>query len=125
MALFFNATSLLAVLVVGGLYWMGLEYSYLFLYTWYDIPLHIFGGLTCGLWCMAVCSRYKLSPRRAFLFGAAVTVAVMVTWEVWEYTAGLTRGEPDYWLDTAKDLVDGSLGALAAWGLYVLIRAKS
>jgi uncharacterized membrane protein YccC len=45
-------------------------------------------------------------------------------WEIFEYTSGLTSGEPGYWFDTLKDLGDDILGALVAWGVYFFLYAR-
>lgn len=122
MPLFFNIASLITVSLVGFLYWLGVQEGYLFTYQYlYDIPLHLLGGLTAGFWTMAGASRMRLPPRRALVLTFAVILPVAVLWEVMEYATGLTVGEQYYILDTIKDIIDGTLGALAAWSVYTLL----
>jgi hypothetical protein len=126
MTLFFNAAALLSAALMAGAYWLGIQEGYLFTYQYiYDIPLHLLGGLSAGLWAMAFASRLSLSLRQALVLVAAVILPVSISWEVMEYVTGLTRGEPYYWFDTGKDIIDGVLGATAGWGVYALLKRKA
>lgn len=122
MALFFNIAALLSAVLLGFLYYLGAENFYFYLYPWYDIPLHLLGGLIAGLWACAVASQYKLPPKKALGVVVAVTLPVIVCWEVFEYFSGLTAGEPNYWQDTLKDMFDGTFGALVAWCIYAILK---
>lgn len=121
MAVIFNLLALGSVVLLGYLYWLGLAESYLFYYTWYDMPLHLLGGAVAGLWLMAVASQWRLGPRQALVLVLWAAAAIVLGWEVMEYATGLTGSEPDFVLDTCIDLVLGMAGALSAWGLYALL----
>lgn len=119
--------SILAVSSAVGtavLYWFGLERFYFWYYPWFDIPMHIMGGLTIGFWGASLAWRRNYSPYQAFLFILLLAIGIGSIWELFEYTSGLTRGEPGYWFDTLKDLGDDTLGALAAWSVYWILYTK-
>ena len=111
MAPIFNITAILFALITCALYWYGLRESYLFLYQWYDIPLHVFAGVAIGAWGSALAARREFSVRSAVLLVLALALCVGVAWEVYEYMAGLARVH-GYWQDTIKDMADDLLGAL-------------
>lgn len=125
MRLFFNFSALLAVSATAGLYWLGVEEGYFWIYDWWDTLLHLLGGLTVGLWCGAVAVALRMPALRAFLFTFGAILAVAVAWEVWEYATGLTGGTPGYWEDTTKDIINGCIGAVAAWALYGLFGTRT
>ena len=122
MSLFFNILTLIIAVLVGYLYWLGLEGHLFWVYWWYDIPMHMLAGLVVGLWGSALASRRDVKPYQALIFVLLTAFAIGVMWEIFEVSVGITRGEPGYWADTIKDLVDDCLGAAAAvllyWNLY-------
>jgi hypothetical protein len=117
MASIFNILTLIIALVTAALYWIGLENYFFWYYPWYDIPIHILGGLTAGLWGCALAARRGFKPWQALVFCLLIAVAVGCVWEIFEYVTGISR-ELGYWFDTTKDMVDDILGATLAVGLY-------
>lgn len=103
--------ALILSLALLTLHLFALENFWYWKYEWYDIPMHALGGLTLGTFIVAVSPR----PRPVtYLLGIAV---VLTGWEVMEYVSGITRNEPGYVLDTALDLLDGTIGATASYAL--------
>jgi hypothetical protein len=37
--------------------------------------------------------------------------AVVLGWEVFEYFGHISTGQPGYWIDTTKDMINGLLGS--------------
>lgn len=82
-------------------------------YDWFDIPMHMLGGATLGVFIVALSHR----PRPlTYLF---IVAFIIIGWEVMEYVTGITRNEPGYVLDTSHDLLNGTLGATLS---YVIAR---
>lgn len=77
---------------------------------WFDIPMHILGGLAVGSFLIGFLIRFR---PRLFLLGCLI---IFVGWEVFEYLAGFPR-EANYAFDTALDLLDDTVGALVAYGI--------
>ncbi len=118
MSLIFNLGAILGAGLTAFLYWLGLVEFYFWYYPWFDVPLHVAAGFTVGAWGAALAARRRYSPGQALLFLILLALAVGLTWELFEYVSGLTRGEPGYWFDTLKDIGDDMLGAALAAGLY-------
>ncbi|CAN5759976.1 hypothetical protein BH11PAT2_BH11PAT2_02700 [soil metagenome] len=97
------ALVLSAALLAAHLY--ALSTYFYWHHRWFDIPMHILGGIAIGSFLLAF-----FSVKRAWLYFAAM-LSITVLWEVFEYYAGISRGQPDYWFDTIKDIADGMIGA--------------
>ncbi len=114
MPLLFNALALAAVCATGAMHWFGIIDSLYWTYDWWDVPTHMLGGLTIGLWVGAVASRAQLPPIRTLLYMVGLTLAVGGAWEAWESIEGLSGG----FADSVMDLGNDSIGAFVAWMLY-------
>lgn len=79
-------------------------------FEWFDIVMHYLGGLTIGVFFIALLKRFR---PWLFLF---LFVTVAVGWEVFEYVVGLPR-EANYVFDTALDFLMDTLGAGTAYTL--------
>jgi hypothetical protein len=97
------ALVLTALLLALHLY--ALNTYFYWYHRWFDIPMHILGGIALGAFILAF-----FHVRRSTLYFACM-VAVVVGWEVFEYIANISPGQPQYWLDTIKDMADGLIGA--------------
>lgn len=88
--------------VEASLYWF---------YNWFDGFMHVWGGilLGTGMHIMARFYWWPIRPSTLAVF-AAITV-VIVSWEVFEWWAGLFDSS-NYWLGTSKDIVLGYTGGL-------------
>lgn len=102
------AASLLALHVwalTDFLYWR---------YRWFDTPVHLLGAFAVGAFVAALLNRYR--P----IMYLCIVVIVAVAWELFEFELGVTGvAVADYRWDTAHDLLNDALGAIAA---YVLAR---
>ena len=98
---------LAALLLVLHLYAL-----HMFLYwhhRWFDIPMHILGGAAIGAFLLAF-----FSTRHAKFYFFCMAL-VVVGWEVFEYIGHISTAQPNYWFDTAKDMVDGLIGAAVSF----------
>lgn len=93
----------------------GLDRMYFWTLWWYDIPMHILGGVWAGLFFAWAALFLDIQPSwRVFVLGAFV---VGLGWEALEYFFHMGGNiYMSYPLDTAKDMLDDCIGgALAYW----------
>lgn len=115
---------MVSAVLTAVLYWYGLTKFYFWYYPWYDIPMHLAGGLTIGLWAISLAWRRRYSPFQALIFVLLLAIGIGLLWELFESTTGLTGGQPGYWLDTLGDLGNDVGGALFAWFFYWLLSPR-
>lgn len=81
-------------------------------YEWLDIPMHFFGGALIALGLFA--ARDMRLPFAAVATRPAVllasVVAIAIAWEIFEFTAGISRMREGFWDDTVTDLILGIIG---------------
>lgn len=103
-------------------YYAGILNAY-WLFPWFDIPMHIAGGLMVGLFAQTGIDFVRQSGfekqlfKRRFLLVSLSVFAVGIVWEAVELYFGLTDGlGPISRFDTIKDLIDDIIGgALSIW----------
>ena len=117
--------SALTVLAVAHI--LSLRFFLYWTYLWLDIPMHILGGIVVSLgflWCTNI--HRTGSQANNLLLTLLVLLAVGTMWEVFEYTTGITKGQPNLVSDTVGDfvmnMVGGTLGFLLAFRLSELDR---
>lgn len=83
-------------------------------HEWLDIPMHLFGGAIVALGVFAardlnlpVFAHFKRLP--AVL---SVVFVIAISWEVFEFTSGVSVLEERFWQDTVVDLVVGLGGGV-------------
>lgn len=86
-------------------------YEHLYISYWYyDIILHILGGVGIALSALFILK----NPRYIIL----ITIVAGILWELFEAYYGITGapvGSYSHKIDTVKDLVDDTLGALVVY----------
>ena len=78
-------------------------------YRWIDIPMHMLGGVVIATFSIGLLGTY-----RPYLL-LAVIASVFIGWEIFEYIAKISTGQPDYVFDTAHDIVNDFIGATVAF----------
>ncbi len=109
-ALYIVAALLLAAVAI--FHSLAMEYQLYWTYRrWLDIPAHLLSGLVIGLTCsIFFAGRYSFPTT-----GALVLMAILFiggAWEVIEYYAGITALSYSPTFDTAKDILNDTLGAM-------------
>lgn len=110
--LLYAQAATLIVLAPLHLYF-GMQLRFFWKISWWDIPLHILGGMWAGFFCMWVARYfYRRLTLTHVILGAFL---IGVGWEVFEYVLGI-GGSPfmSYPVDTAKDLFDDIVGGFLA-----------
>jgi hypothetical protein len=95
---------LLAALLLS-LHLYALHTDFYWYHRWFDIPMHILGGVALGAFLLAF-----FNVRRTVLYFSCM-LAVVIGWEVFENLAHISTGQPDYWIDTFADMANGLIGA--------------
>jgi len=107
----FVAAFLLALLT-----WIAIWQSLYWRLWWFDIPMHILGGVWAGL-----CAAWLTARREegfSLLWCLVFTLAIGIGWELFEYSEGIAF--PRYFsypADTIKDLVMDLVGGALGWFL--------
>lgn len=122
-----------AFLIIAVNYYAGI-FDVFWLFPWFDIPMHILGGLMVGLFVQTgidylihtkkdvgigkkpLVSNSSIIKRRILIIFTLV-FAVGFIWEFTEWYLGITDGlGPISRLDTIKDMIDDIIGgALSIW----------
>ena len=94
---------------VASLYIVGMLLYLNWTFWWYDIVLHLLGGVWVALAVSTVLVRFARQPTLVHcILGIAV---VGVLWELFEVAVGMPR-EANYALDTSIDLLMDVLGSI-------------
>ena len=109
------------VAIIGVLdIYFGVGQSYFWTIWWWDILLHVLGGIWAGLLGAWVAGFFgiRITLMRCILFALAIGVG----WEIFEYVNGLDGSIfMSYTADTVKDMSDDILGGALA---YYLVRRE-
>lgn len=104
----------LAAFFLAVLTWIAVRHFLYWRIWWFDIPMHVLGGVWAGL-----CAAWLLARRgHAFslVWCLSFAFAVGVAWEIFEYSEGIaTSRYLSYPMDTAKDLAMDLFGAAAGY----------
>ena len=103
------------------------EFYLYWIYSWFDIPMHLLGGASVALGYQSRFMLKRIAPRLSFTLLSTImfVMTIGILWEVYEYAMGAVAIS-GYAFDTMKDLVDDFIGAVA--GYYVaqsLIRMQT
>ncbi len=79
-------------------------------YRWFDIPMHILGGIMAGLFTFVFLRITKLSERTRNLIIGVLLVGI--GWELLEILYRVDDFTIRYWMDTIKDLIDDTIGGI-------------
>lgn len=125
-----NKTFIPAILVLVLLYTLHISGSVYGFYNniwWYDVMMHILGGIGIGLsvfWFLKSIKKNS-SNKNIFINVIVFTFIAGLLWEGMEAYYGIASapfGTYDYYFDTIKDLIDDTVGALLV--VYILNKIK-
>lgn len=112
-----------AALLLAILAWTAIENSLYWYWWWFDIPMHILGGIWAGL-----CAAWIVAHRgNTFTLVGCLAFALFVgvSWETFEYVEKIAVVRENYFFDTATDIVMDFAGAVLGYGIArVLIKRK-
>ncbi len=104
-------------------------------FWWWDVLLHISSGLAFGiigfiiLYILYKAEKIKTSPKIIAMFSFAFALAIGALWEIVEFTIDYNFGtslQGGSLVDTMKDLIDDSIGALFSTIMgYLYVKKES
>ncbi len=101
--------------------YFGVGQSYFWTIWWWDILLHVLGGVWAGLFGAWVAGFFGI--RATFIQCILFALVIGVGWEIFEYINGLGDSVfMSYTADTIKDLFDDTLGG--AFAYYLVQRER-
>ncbi len=134
-----------SVLVIYASLFLGELRDYYSIYWWWDVLMHTSSGLAFGiigfiiLYLLYKTEKIKTSPKIVAMFSFAFALSIGALWEIVEFTMDQTLGtkmqsgsfygatiQSCGLIDTMKDLIDDSVGALfAAIMGYLYLKKES
>ncbi len=113
------------ILFIWGVNAFAEEVHLYYLLWWFDIPMHMLGGMWVALTSLVV--YYHLGFHRhdrstAFVVTAmlAATLVIGILWEVFEYSVEhFVKLNDNGVFDTLKDLMDDMIGAVIASVIFI------
>ena len=115
-------SGIIVFLIIACMEYLALVSDYVLLILWWwDIPMHILGGVWAGLIAAWFLVYEGQRPTASECVGFALLSGIVI--EILEYYAGL-GGNPymSYPVDTAKDIVMDCLGGYIAWRMLPLLK---
>jgi hypothetical protein len=105
-----------SVAILGIAHAAALNFSLYWQFPWFDIPMHILGGIVVALSLLLLASFINSIPERYVSF-RWVLIGVLIIgllWELFEIAIGIPLIEHDFeadmFLDLAMDLCGGAIG---------------
>ena len=123
--------SFIVLVVVAVLNYIGNNFYLYWIYKWYDIPMHILGGLWVSLLSLSVYSYFDKNVSiinyhwRVFRIVFLGLLFMIIFWEIFELVGGMTSlNDNGYWPDTLGDILNGFIGGMIGY-FFFIIRKKS
>lgn len=104
------------VTAVGAVHILALHLYLYWYFPWLDLLVHFSGGLWVALAAAWVFLMTRREP--SFFILVACVIGIGVSWEVFEYVIGMSRGG-QFLLDTTLDILMDILGGIAG---VILVR---
>jgi uncharacterized membrane protein YwaF len=112
----------LALSVLGVTHVVATTFFLYWTYPWFDIPMHVLGGVVVALGFLTLFSRYVRGKcKKGLLLTFAVVLTVGILWEIFEFVNRLRGPELDYAQDTTVDLAMDIIGGFMG---YCVARAS-
>jgi hypothetical protein len=118
--------SFFTLVLVAVLNYFGSKFYWYWTYKWFDIPMHILGGLWISLISLSLYSyfynnvsivNYKIKVLGVVLFAV---LFIGISWEIFELVGGITYfTDKGYWIDTVADLINDTIGGLIAYLFFI------
>lgn len=112
---------LIAVIVIA-LHAGASYFSWYWIFRWFDIPMHIMGGVFAGYAGMVI-YMFKTGRKNPALWVPLLGALIVgILWELLEHAYGVAGLDAVNRFDTIKDVVDDMMGgviALAIWDFFI------
>lgn len=105
-----------------SLHLFALEYFLYWAVSWFDILLHIIGGISFGFLLLFIANKtVENIPLYIPIIGTLIAATV---WEIFEFQIGLTFVAKNLALDTISDVMFSIFGGVIAFMAYRFYRMK-
>ena len=118
--------SFIVLILVAVLNYIGVTYNLYWVYRWYDIPMHMLGGLWVSLFSLSIFSYFGKKNSivnyrmKAFLIVFFALLFITISWEIFELWGGITFiNERGYWFDTLHDIFNAYVGGMVAYVFFI------
>jgi hypothetical protein len=119
--------SFIVLILVAIFNYLGTNYYFYITYDWYDIPMHILGGLWVSLFTIFLYTLYykntliKENRKRILSIVCIALLFMTISWEMFEIISKITLPSDGalYWIDTIKDITDGYIGGMIGYFFYI------
>jgi hypothetical protein len=119
-------SSFLVLISVAVFNYIGIKYNLYWIYNWYDIPMHILGGLWVSLFSIYLYTYFDKDIFASDYHKKVLKIVILsltfmtISWEIFELLGKLTFLSDGkwYWFDTIKDIIDGFIGGMIGYYFY-------
>ena len=114
---------LIGLAVLAVLHYLALAFALYWAYPWFDIPMHLFGGIVValGVFTLYDLKVYVRSEMLRVLPVFLLSLMVILGWEVFKLYAGKVIDD-DFVIDTLMDVTLGSVGSMLGYYLATQLR---
>ena len=107
---------ILLALVFAAVHTVAVKMSLYWYFSWFDVVMHLFGGLLIALGMVSLTSFRSVSLKPSLKLLLAFLFPIIISWEVFEWFAGLSHPATAVY-DVSKDLLVGFVGAIGGYWL--------
>ena len=113
---------LIAFSTLAVLHNVAIHFSLYWYFWWFDIPMHLFGGVILSLGFFTLCDLHVLSRKHlTFIKTIGVVFCIALMWEFFEHFIGVPV-EADFLVDTLTDIAMGLLGGTFGYVIGTSVR---
>lgn len=118
--------SFIVLVIVAIANHLGAQFNLYYIYPWYDIPMHMLGGLWVSLFTIFLYTNFYNNsldtnyPKKILKVVLISLLFMTVSWEIFELIGKITflsEGKL-YWIDVIKDIIDGFIGGIIGYYFY-------
>lgn len=110
----------LSALILLASHSLAVRYGWYVSFSYYDILMHLLGGVAVGLLVFTVATSLGYVGRKRFAIVIIGVVAFGIGWELFEIIFDMTSfpiGTNMYFVDTTKDMINDIIGGIIAFNI--------
>lgn len=118
--------SFILLILIAIFNYIGVKFCWYWTYRWYDIPMHIAGGLWVSLFFLFLydyfVNKFTIKNYKIKVFWVVFCVLLFITvsWEIFEVLGGINfTGDRGYWPDTLGDILNGFIGGMIGYLFFI------
>ncbi|MFH0755199.1 MAG: hypothetical protein V1910_00835 [bacterium] len=117
--------SFIVLVLIAVLNYFGAKFYLYWAHKWYDIPMHILGGLWISTFFLSLYTYFNkknliiISRTKIIYLTFFVLLFIIILWEIFELFGKMTfLTDNEYWVDTIQDIFNGYLGGIIGYYLF-------